>query len=216
MPLRAVLFDLDGTLVDTLAICYLAFRHSVDQVGGPPLTDADIHALFGPSEDGMMQRVLPSGWQPALDIYFGEYARLLPTCPAIIPDLASALALLRDRRILTALVTGKSATTAMMSLCHFGIDKMFDAVETGSPNGVVKADAIRRLLDHWTIAPRAAAYVGDAAADMRAAHDAGVIAAGAAWAYGARADELQAARADMIFTETQSFVAWLESATCGA
>ena len=49
MTLAAVLFDLDGTLVDTLPICYLAFRGALERAGAPTLTDAEIHALFGPS-----------------------------------------------------------------------------------------------------------------------------------------------------------------------
>lgn len=213
MSVAAVLFDLDGTLVDTLPICYLAFRRAVDRAGGPSLSDAQIHALFGPSEDGMMQRVLPGGWQNALDVYFEEYARLLPTCSAVMPELAAALALLRRRRLFTALVTGKSRTTATMSLRHFGLDELMDAVETGSPDGVVKAPAIRRLVEHWRLPPTQTVYVGDAAADVLAARDAGVIAAGAAWAYGARVAELEAAGADVVFTEAGEFLAWLESNT---
>src|SRR5262249_12894821 len=79
----------DGTLVDTFAICYRAFRRAVERSGGRALDDAEVHALFGPSEDGMMQRVLPVG-----------------------------------------LVTGKTRVTAEMSLRHFGLDHIFEAVET--------------------------------------------------------------------------------------
>jgi pyrophosphatase PpaX len=216
MSVAAVLFDLDGTLVDTLPICYLAFRHAVDRSGGRALSDAEIHALFGPSEDGMMQRVLPREWQDALALYFDEYARLLPTCPAVIPELASALALLRRRRIRSGLVTGKSRVTAMMSVRHFRLDEMFDAVETGSPDGVVKAHAIRRLVERWRLTSTQTVYVGDAAADVLAAREAGVIAAGAAWAYGARAADLQAAGADVVFTDAKDFLAWVESETLTA
>jgi phosphoglycolate phosphatase-like HAD superfamily hydrolase len=212
-PLAAVLFDLDGTLADTLSVCYLAFRRAVTGVGGPPLGDAEIHALFGPSEDGMMQRVLPCGWEKALELYFGEYERLLPMCPTVVPELASALALLRPRRILTGLVTGKSRMTATMSLRHFGLDAVFDAVETGSPDGVVKARAIRGLLERWRLEPEQAIYVGDAVSDMLAAREAGVMAVGAAWALGSGGAELKEVDADVIFTDAGEFLAWLDSST---
>jgi pyrophosphatase PpaX len=91
MPIGAALFDLDGTLVDSLPLCYVAFRSAVELSGGAVLSDAEIHALFGPSEDGMMQRVFPDDWHGALGFYFKEYERLLPTCPAMIPDLVTAL-----------------------------------------------------------------------------------------------------------------------------
>jgi len=98
-------------------------------------------------------------------------------------------------------------------LRHFGLDDAFDAVEPGSPEGVVKAPAIRRLLERWRLRPEDAVYVGDGASDMRAAHEAGVIAAGAAWAYGARVAELQEAQADLIFTDAAEFLAWLDGKT---
>ena len=213
MTLRAVLFDLDGTIADTLQLCYLAFRNAVSQSGGRVLSDAEIHALFGPSEDGMMQRVLPDGWPAALDVYFGEYERLLPMCPAIVPELVSVLALLKTCRIRTGLVTGKSRVTTMMSLRHFRVADAFEAVETGSPGGVVKAEAIARLLDGWRVRPESAIYVGDAASDMSAARDARVMAVGAAWASGVRESELRAAGADVIFTSAEEFRAWVEART---
>ena len=69
MTLAAVLFDLDGTLVDTLPICYLAFRGALEGAGAPTMTDGDIHALFGPSEEGMLQRVLPNDWERVLPAF---------------------------------------------------------------------------------------------------------------------------------------------------
>ena len=65
MRLAGAIFDLDGTIADTFGICFVTFRNALACVQGPPLTDADIHALFGPSEDGMFERVVPARWQEA-------------------------------------------------------------------------------------------------------------------------------------------------------
>jgi phosphoglycolate phosphatase-like HAD superfamily hydrolase len=161
----------------------------------------------------MLQRVLPNDWQRILPAYFGEYQRLLASCPVVVPELTAALALVRKRRLRTALVTGKSTVTATMSVHHFGLEDAFDAVECGSPQGVVKAAAIRRVLEGWGLRPAEAVYVGDGAADMLAARQVGVLAAGAAWAHGARVTELEEARADVIFTDARAFLAWLDTAT---
>ena len=133
----------------------------------------------------------------------------------IAPEVSAALALLRERRISTALVTGKSRVTATMSVQHLGLDDAFDAIECGSPQGVVKADAIRRLLERWRLPPADAVYVGDGASDMVAAREAGVLAAGAAWAHGVRATDLKDAGADLIFTDAREFLTWLDAATRG-
>ena len=60
-----------------------------------------------------------------------------------------------------------------MSLTHFGLDAVFDPVEVGSPQGVVKAAAIARVVERWGVAARDVIYVGDAVADMEAARQAG-------------------------------------------
>jgi phosphoglycolate phosphatase-like HAD superfamily hydrolase len=76
---------------------------------------------------------------------------------------------------------------------------------------VVKAQAIRRLIERWGAAPGQAAYVGDAVADVLAAREAGVVAVGAAWAQGSSAHDLSAAGADVVFTDAAAFLAWLAS-----
>ena len=91
MRLAGAIFDLDGTIADTFAICFSTFRNALACVGVPPLTDAQIHALFGPSEDGMFERVVPGRWQEAFTAYLGEYDRHLPLC-TVFPGVAAALA----------------------------------------------------------------------------------------------------------------------------
>ena len=100
-----------------------------------------------------------------------------------------------------------------MSLRHFGLDDVFDAVETGSPDGVVKAMAIRGLLERWRLRPEQAIYVGDAVSDMLAAREAGVMAVGAAWALGSGGAELKEIDADVMFTDARDFLAWLDAST---
>ena len=56
MRLAGAIFDLDGTLADTLPACFAAFRTACAKLGGPAYTDAQIRGLFGPSEEGMVQR----------------------------------------------------------------------------------------------------------------------------------------------------------------
>ena len=208
MKLAGAIFDLDGTIADTFGICFATFRNALAHVDGPSLTDAEIQARFGPSEDGMFQVVVPARWEDAFTAYLGEYERHLPQC-AVFPGVAAALAALRGRGVPLALVTGKSRPTALMSLKQFGLDGVFTPVETGSPSGVVKADAIARVVEGWRAPAREVIYVGDAIADMRAAHAAGVLPIAAAWAPTAVAAELTAERPHALFTDAADFHAWL-------
>ena len=207
--IAGAIFDLDGTLADTIPICFVTFRRALERLDGPSYTDTEIRARFGPSEDGMFQRALPARWQEAFTAYLEEYERHLPLCEGLFPGVADALRVLRERRIPTALVTGKSSPTTLMSLKAFGVDGVFDAIETGSPTGIVKAAAIARVVATWRVPPPGVVYVGDAVADMQAAHEAGVLPIAAAWAPSAVAAELEATKPHALFTDAGDFHAWL-------
>ena len=72
MRLAGAIFDLDGTLADTLPACYAAFRAACEGLGGPAYTNEQIRALFGPSEEGMLQRAMPERWQEGLTLLLAE------------------------------------------------------------------------------------------------------------------------------------------------
>ena len=57
--MNTFLFDLDGTLGNTLPLCIAAFREAVEPLSGECLIDADIVANFGPSEEGTIAALLP-------------------------------------------------------------------------------------------------------------------------------------------------------------
>jgi pyrophosphatase PpaX len=209
MKLAGAIFDLDGTLADTLPVCYAAFRGACARLDGPAYTDAEIRALFGPSEEGMLQRAMPDRWEEGLEVLLEEYGKRLLQCGGVFPAVAAALALLRERRVPLALVTGKGVGTTRLSLAHFGLDGVFDLVETGSPTGVVKAAAIARVVAQWDVPPSRVFYVGDAVADVQAAQEAGVLAVAAAWAPSAIPQELEAARPYTLFSNASDFRTWV-------
>ena len=213
MRLAGAIFDLDGTLADTLQVCFAAFRAAFEQLGAPVYTDDRIRALFGPSEEGMRQRAIPERWQDAVASYLVEYEKQLPLCAGLFPAVDAALRLLRERGIPTALVTGKGQVSMAMSLTYFGLDGVFDAVESGSATGVVKADAIRRVVKRWDVDPGRVICAGDAGVDMVAAREAGVVPVGAAWAPSVVPGELEATRPHVIFTRAEDFHRWLHSIT---
>jgi phosphoglycolate phosphatase-like HAD superfamily hydrolase len=97
MRLTGAIFDLDGTLVDTLPVCFVAFREACARVGAPVQSVAEIRALFGPSEEGMMQRVIPDRWQDGVAAYLEAYDRHLPMCPRPFPGIESRRPIFGER-----------------------------------------------------------------------------------------------------------------------
>src|SRR5437870_83986 len=96
--IAGAIFDLDGTIADTFAICFATFRNALACVQGPSMTDAEIQGRFGPSEDGMFERVVPARWEAAFAAYLGEYERHLPLCAVFSGRAAGAARTLRETR----------------------------------------------------------------------------------------------------------------------
>lgn len=173
-------------------------------------TDEEIAALFGPSEEGMIQRLVPDHWQACLEAYLAEYEKESTRNARLFPAIETALCLLEERGVALAIVTGKGARSAAISLRHLNLAGHFDVVETGSAEGGVKPQAIRKVLTKWGAVPSQVAYVGDAPSDMEAAKEAGVIPLGAAWAATSSAESLRALAPLETFRSVGSFIRWIE------
>jgi pyrophosphatase PpaX len=210
MRLDGFIFDLDGTLGDTLPVCFAAFRRALEGYASHPYSDEEIAARFGPSEEGMLQRMVPHGWQACLDAYLAAYEEESAREDRLFPGIENALRLLEGRGLPMAVVTGKGAHSAAISLRHLRLAAFFDVVETGSPDGSAKSLAIKRVLRKWGAAPHHVVYVGDVPADMEAAREAGVIPLGAAWSLTSRADDLRAVSPLETFHSLESFIQWIE------
>jgi HAD superfamily hydrolase (TIGR01549 family) len=205
-----MLFDVDGTLADSLPVCLSAFREAIHTATGRELSDAEIVARFGPTEEGMIQRLVPSGWEACLATYLEAYRRAIARHPASLPLMAEALERLRARGVWLGVVTGKGLRSAILTLDHLGLAGYFDVVEAGSPTGNVKPTSIRRVLAHWGLGGDRVAYVGDSASDVQAAREAGVAPLGAAWVPTTDAAALRAAGPLETFDSVQGFLRWIE------
>lgn len=211
MIVRGVIFDLDGTLADTLPICYTAFRQAFLPYTGRSYTNEEIAALFGPSEEGAIRKVVPDRAEECLQLFLKEYEQAHGECRAPFPGLLDALELIRSRGGRTAVVTGKGPHSAAISLRMIGLDGRFDILEAGSPEGGVKAEAIGRVLERWgDVSAAETAYVGDVASDVTAARKAGVLPLSAAWAATADLKALAAASPHALFEDVESFQQWLD------
>ena len=209
MKIEGFIFDLDGTLGNTLPVCYAAFQHVFAEYLGRQYTDAEVAALFGPSEEGIFQTLIPERWESAMQSYLEAYERVHEGYTAF-PGIAQALHYLKERDIPMAIVTGKGMHSAAISLQYLGLASYFEIIEAGSAGGAVKPQAMRKVLTQWGIAPEHVASLGDAPSDVRAAKNVGAIPLGAAWAATASTARLSAEEPLLIFHHVADFMAWLE------
>ena len=208
--IKGIIFDLDGTLANTLPLCIRAFRESIEPLSLKPLSDAEIIATFGPSEEGTIMTLVPEHYEKGIVNYLSFYEDLHDMCPEPFPDIRGLLDLLRERKVRIAMVTGKGPRSTELSLKKFGLTSYFDIVETGSPHGPRKAEGIREVLSQWpTLHKEEIIYIGDAPSDTTASRAAGIAMIAAAWAPTAEPDTLSASKPDELFYTVKDLTSWL-------
>lgn len=209
MNLQGFLFDLDGTLANTLPMCIKAYRSTFEHFLHRSFSDEEIVSYFGFNEEGTIRKVMPGHVEEGLQTYHKIYEQLHYECQEPFVGITDALQLLRRRNVRMAVVTGKGIYTAELTLKYIGIDHYFDFVEVGDANAVVKMATIGKILDAWQIAPQHAAYIGDSAIDMTEAAAAGVLPLGACWAPTATIHELTSMQPYATFDSISAFIDWL-------
>ncbi|GAB3331213.1 HAD hydrolase-like protein [Larkinella ripae] len=208
--LKAVIFDFDGTLADTLPLCIKAFRKAIEPHLNRPVSDDEIIATFGPSEEGTIKELIPERFDEGLTAYHSHYASFHSDVPSLFDGIPELLKDLQQRQIRLALVTGKALKSAMISLAFYQIQDVFEQVGHGDLTKGHKAKNIRRILTAWDLKPEEVVYVGDAPSDITACREAGVPVVAAAWAATAEPEQLRTLEPDALVFSVEELAHWLE------
>ena len=210
--IKAVIFDLDGTVGDTLPLCIKAFRHSIEPLVGRSISDSEIIATFGPSEEGTIMTLVPKYYDRGVTAYLQHYEIVHDMCPTPFEGIEDLLSTLKEKRVRIAMVTGKGRHSTIVSLKKFGLENYFEVIETGIPGGPSKPEGIQRVLNHFSdISKEEIIYVGDAPSDVIASRSIGVSIVAAAWAKTAEPERLTELRPDEIFYTIADFATWLNA-----
>lgn len=202
--MKTFLFDLDGTLGNTVPLCVAAFREALEPLIGRPLTDSEIMATFGPSEEGTIAAFAPEQFDEGVERYLEAYARLHDRWPDPFPGIRELLADLKQRGAFVGLVTGKGPRSLTVTLQRYGLENSFDAVRAGQPEKAVKEACINDIIAKHELDRKTILYVGDTPYDIRASHACGIRVTAAAWAPGANVTGLRACSPDYLFETVQA------------
>lgn len=184
-----VIFDLDGTLVDTINLIVSSYQHAFTTVLGHPWDEAEIKTWIGTSLYGAMKRVAPEQADEIFEVYTtwneANTERLLRVYPGV-PELLRELA---DAGVRMGVATSKREQPAHLAMRLAGIEDLLpllvhhDSVDEHkpSPKAVLLAAS---LLD---ADPAECVYVGDAAVDLQAAANAAMASIAVTWGAGTRA-----------------------------
>ena len=209
MKINTVIFDLDGTIADTLPLCIAAFKKSIEPLLGTTISESEIIATFGPSEEGTIRKLIPEHEEEGVKSYLKYYAALHHTCAQPFDGIKELLQFLKDKGVKLAMVTGKGIHSTAISLQQFGLSDYFTILETGKPEGPDKVNGINRALKRLGADVDHCIYVGDAPSDIMAAKAAGISIAAAAWAKTTNDKELLPLHPDWIFYTVEEFKNWI-------
>jgi phosphoglycolate phosphatase-like HAD superfamily hydrolase len=211
MPrIKAVIFDLDGTLANTLPLCIRAFRQSVEPLVNRAISDEEIIATFGPSEEGTIMALAPDHYDKGVADYLHFYEDLHDMCPESFDGIKQLLTELKNKKVRIAMVTGKGKYSTDISLQKFKLLPFFEIIETGVPAGPRKAEGIQAVLDFFNDVPKdEIIYIGDAPSDITASRKAGITVVAAAWAETTEPEKLIALHPDELFFTIKDFASWL-------
>ncbi|MBG6083487.1 HAD hydrolase-like protein [Zhihengliuella flava] len=205
-PQRAVLFDLDGTLVDPRNAITSGLRSALSSHGVLAPSDHELEAMIGPplaeslqSVSGVTAENLPS----IIEAYRRQYRATGMASSAVYPGIEELVTELRRDGVLIGVATSKPEPLAVELLTVMQIHEAFDVVcgatarEDGPHEGkaAIIARALQRLGD-----PPLAVMVGDRHFDVEGARAHGLACVGVEWGY-ARAGELEAAGAAYLATD---------------
>jgi phosphoglycolate phosphatase-like HAD superfamily hydrolase len=203
--IKAVIFDLDGTIGNTLPLCIAAFRKAVEPLLGRILSDKEIVAIFGPSEEGMIDALIPNQYAKVIESYLKYYRELHDMCSKPFDGIHEIFEYLKSKNIILALVTGKGEKSTAITLSKYDMASIFEAVETGSPAGPRKVEGIENILLKFNLKPQEAIYVGDAPSDIISARAANIPNIAAAWVDTADIQHLKELNPDAIFFTIEEF-----------
>jgi phosphoglycolate phosphatase len=191
-----VLFDLDGTIWDSLPGIVRSLAHALEAVGLPVPDENVLASNVGPPLDVMLaiQGVPADRIVDARTAYRDRYQRLGEFECEVYPGAAELLDDLRAHRVRLATATSKGVEPTRRMLDHFDLTRRFDVIAAATMDATAhhKIDVVAAALaDLSPYDPDRTALVGDRSFDVDAGREMGITTLGVTWGYGSL-DELRA------------------------
>ncbi|PIY27674.1 MAG: phosphoglycolate phosphatase [Comamonadaceae bacterium CG_4_9_14_3_um_filter_60_33] len=184
-----ILFDLDGTLVETAPEIMDAVNDTLGHFGMPKVTQQQVNDWIGRgTRELLVQALAQATGTTTAQVRSSELlARILPTydrfyaqrCGShsqLYPQVRETLQALRAQGVKLAVVTNKESRYTRVVMDAHQLDDLFDAVVSGDTLATKKPDpaGVARCLAQFRVAPERSLFVGDSSIDAATARNAGV------------------------------------------
>ena len=207
-----MLFDFDGTLVDTTNLIYQSMRHATGEVLGRELSRETLMQNVGQPLPRQMELLDAERAADLLDSYRTFNDANHEKFIASFPEVEAALERLRKTGLGVAVVTSKRRPSVELALDSFpalrGLVDFFVTMEDTTEHKPRPEPLLKGLELLGDVPPENAAYVGDAPFDIMAARAAGVLAVGVSWGAFTK-DSLAVTGPDHLSEDLNGAVDWL-------
>lgn len=199
-------FDLDGTLLDTLPDLVVITNKALAEMGFPPRTTEEIHSFVGNGLMALMYQAVPQDApRAAAEKAMEKWKALFPTYDNSLthpyPGMLETLHALKEHKAKLGVLSNKfdAGVQQVMEQYMPGVFSVMHGECEGIPRKPNPAGLLRTI-EELDSTPAHTVYVGDSPTDIEVARNAGTFAVGVSWGYH-RADELREAAADEVISE---------------
>ena len=214
--IKAVVFDLDGTLLHTVPDIAGAMNRALAACGLPTHDEKTVEAFLGGGILDAVTQASPAGTdeetlQRVLDLYRDDYIANCTDKTALYDGVAEMVAQFVQRGIPMVVLSNKTEATAQKIVRHFFTKGEFSAVYGRVPERPLKPDpgAVKPVMETLKLSPEEIAYVGDSNTDILFAKAVGMLPVATPWGYRSR-EELVEAGAELVAEKPMDIPVLLE------
>ncbi|HHU18210.1 MAG TPA: HAD-IA family hydrolase [Clostridiales bacterium] len=191
--INTVMFDFDGTIMDTNRVILQSWQHTFRTFEGRERSEEEIYSTFGEPLYITMKKVLPNiPVEEAAEVYRSYHYDKFTDLISVFPGMLELLKALKDRDHKVVLVTSRLWPTTKIGLDKYGMQKYFDTIVTGDDCRNFKPDPepVNIALKRLSSRPEESIMIGDTIFDILSAKNAGVKSALVSWALAVKEEEM--------------------------
>lgn len=214
MRYKAVLFDMDGTVLDTLADLTNAVNHILKMYGMPPRTPREVAGFLGNGAAFLLSKAVSDGTsdeqlREMLRVYQPWYDSHCAILTAPYPGIVPLMEALKEAGVRQAVISNKQdSAVRQLAAQHFPGLLETAVGESATVRRKPNPDAVLAALREMAVKPEDAVYVGDTEVDLRTAENAGLACAVVGWGFRTE-EELRRAGAGQVFQSAAELQDWL-------
>ncbi len=183
--INTVLFDFDGTIMDTNTVILQSWQHTFMTFEGRKRPEEEIYSTFGEPLYITMEKVLPGiPVEEATSVYRSYHHDNFTDLISVFPGMLELLEKLKDRDYKIGLVTSRLANTTKIGLKKYEMEQYFDTIVTCEDCTKFKPDPepVNIALERLGSVPEESVMIGDSMFDILCAKNAGTKAVLVSWA----------------------------------